>query len=107
MATVIELTMLTVLELCHTRAMTELVPIQHFATAPASGMAEPTTTGRFGEFGGRFVPESIVPACMAVEEAFRSAWVDPEFRRNLDRLLAVHAGLAAVRRTWHYAATQA
>ena len=50
-------------------------------------MAEPSTDGRFGEFGGRFVPETLVPACLELEDAFRTAWSDPEFRGELDRLL--------------------
>ena len=58
----------------------------------SSVMAEPGESGRFGEYGGRFVPESLIPACARVEEAFRDAWGDPRFRRDLDRLLAVHAG---------------
>jgi tryptophan synthase beta chain len=70
--------------------MTELSPLPRFEVATA--MSEPSEAGRFGEYGGRFVPESLIPACAAVEAAFRSAWSDPEFRRNLDRLLAVHAG---------------
>jgi len=48
--------------------------------------------GRFGDFGGRFVPESLVPACGALAAAFRAAWADPLFRAELDDLLAVYAG---------------
>ncbi|SDT72307.1 tryptophan synthase subunit beta [Actinoplanes derwentensis] len=55
-------------------------------------MREPSVTGRFGEYGGRFVPESLIPACAAVEEAFREAWADPGFRGELADLLAVQAG---------------
>ena len=40
-------------------------------------------TGRFGEFGGRFVPETLVPACQELEAAFRDAWADPAFRDEL------------------------
>ncbi|GIF44793.1 tryptophan synthase subunit beta [Actinoplanes xinjiangensis] len=58
----------------------------------ASVMSDPGAVGRFGEYGGRYVPESLIPACAALEEAFRDAWADPRFRRDLDRLLAVHAG---------------
>jgi tryptophan synthase beta chain len=54
-------------------------------------MTEPAA-GRFGEFGGRYVPESLVPACAALEAAFRDAWADPSFRAALDDLLAVYAG---------------
>ena len=46
---------------------------------PPSGlMREPDATGRFGEFGGRFVPETLVPACQELEAAFREAWADPD-----------------------------
>ena len=55
-------------------------------------MGEPDQTGRFGEFGGRFVPETLVPALEELEAAFRGAWADPSFRRELDGLLASYAG---------------
>ncbi len=59
--------------------------------ASPAHMTEPVG-GRFGEFGGRYVPESLVPACAALETAFRDAWADPAFRAELDELLAVYAG---------------
>ncbi|WP_191842119.1 tryptophan synthase subunit beta [Catellatospora chokoriensis] len=55
-------------------------------------MHDPGATGRFGDYGGRYVPEALIPACAEVEEAFRAAWADAAFRRDLDRLLAVYAG---------------
>jgi tryptophan synthase beta chain len=55
-------------------------------------LAEPSSSGRFGEFGGRYVPETLVPACQELERAFRSAWGDPAFRAELDGLLADYAG---------------
>jgi tryptophan synthase beta chain len=55
-------------------------------------LGEPGESGRFGEFGGRFVPETLVPACEELEKAFRSAWGDPEFRAELDALLRDYAG---------------
>jgi tryptophan synthase beta chain len=55
-------------------------------------LAEPTPEGRFGEFGGRFVPETLVPACQELEKAFRTAWADPAYRRELDDLLRDYAG---------------
>jgi tryptophan synthase beta chain len=54
-------------------------------------MCEPAD-GRFGDFGGRFVPESLVPACAALEEAFREAWADAAFRQRLDTIRTVYAG---------------
>ncbi|MDE0579859.1 MAG: tryptophan synthase subunit beta [bacterium] len=54
-------------------------------------MAEPVG-GLFGDFGGRFVPEPLVPACEELEAAFRSAWADDGFRGELNQLLADYAG---------------
>ncbi len=63
------------------------------ALLPAAGlMHDPGATGRFGDYGGRYVPEALIPACAEVEEAFREAWADAGFRRDLDRLLTVYAG---------------
>ena len=55
-------------------------------------LGEPTSEGRFGEFGGRYVPETLVPACQELELAFRDAWADQGFRSELDGLLADYAG---------------
>ena len=55
-------------------------------------MGEPDETGRFGRFGGRFVPETLIPACAELEREFRSAWADPAFRAELDGLLRDYAG---------------
>ena len=59
-------------------------------------MAEPSSTGRFGEFGGRFVPETLVPACEELEAAFREAWADPVFRDELHVLLRDYAGRPSI-----------
>ncbi len=48
--------------------------------------------GRFGHFGGRFIPETLVPACEELEAAFTEAWSDPGFRADLDELLHSYAG---------------
>jgi tryptophan synthase beta chain len=58
----------------------------------ATLMGDPGTRGRFGDFGGLFVPETLVPACQELERAFRQAWADPGFRGELDRLLRDYAG---------------
>ncbi len=59
-------------------------------------MTEPSATGRFGEFGGRFVPETLVPACQELEASFREAWSDPSFRSELDHLLREYAGRPSI-----------
>jgi tryptophan synthase beta chain len=55
-------------------------------------MGDPGPTGRFGQFGGRFVPESLVPACLELEEAFRAAWADKEFHAEFDAILHSYGG---------------
>lgn len=55
-------------------------------------MSDPSEAGRFGEFGGRFVPETLVPACQELEASFRDAWADPIFRAELDQTLKEYAG---------------
>ncbi len=55
-------------------------------------MGEPDESGRFGRFGGRFIPETLIPACAELEVAFREAWADDGFRAELDALLRDYAG---------------
>src|SRR5437868_7371914 len=57
-----------------------------------AALAEPSPDGRFGEFGGRFLPESLVPACQELEEAFRGAWADPAFQREYAAILRDYVG---------------
>jgi len=60
--------------------------------AAPGGMGEPDATGRFGEFGGRYVPESLVPACQELEAAFRRSWADPVFVGRYHDLLRDYGG---------------
>ena len=55
-------------------------------------MSRPSESGRFGEFGGRFVPETLIPACYELEQAFTSAWTDAGFRDELATILRDYAG---------------
>src|SRR5437867_7337114 len=57
-----------------------------------SAMGEPAEGGRFGEFGGRYMPESLVPACMELERAFRAAWGDPACHEEYEALLRDYGG---------------
>ncbi|PZE62168.1 tryptophan synthase subunit beta [Curtobacterium sp. MCPF17_001] len=50
----------------------------------------------FGDFGGRFVPESLVLALDELETAFRSAWADPSFREELDTLQRDYTGRPSI-----------
>ena len=53
---------------------------------------EPVGLGRYGEFGGRFVPETLVPALEDLERDFRAAWADDRFRAEYADLLTNYAG---------------
>lgn len=55
-------------------------------------MSPPDEHGRFGSFGGRFVPEALMPACFELERAFISAWNDPAFVGEYQRVLREFAG---------------
>jgi tryptophan synthase beta chain len=55
-------------------------------------MDDPDEQGRFGEFGGRFVPEALIPACLELETAFKKAWADSSFHEELDTLLRDFGG---------------
>ena len=52
----------------------------------------PDATGRFGRFGGRYVPETLMPALLELEEAFADAQKDPDFHERVDRCLQEYVG---------------
>jgi tryptophan synthase beta chain len=55
-------------------------------------MGEPGPAGRYGEFGGRFVPESLMPACLELADAFATAWADPAYHAEYSGILATYGG---------------
>ena len=55
-------------------------------------MSSPDVLGHFGEFGGRFVPEALMPACLELEVAFRDAWSDQTFIDEYQQVLREFAG---------------
>ena len=52
----------------------------------------PSPAGRFGDFGGRYVPEALVAALEQLEEAWAKAMSDPDFLTDLDRLQRDYTG---------------
>lgn len=59
------------------------------ATRPLS---QPDARGRFGRFGGRFVPETLMPALLELEAAYNEAKQDPAFQAELDYYLQQYVG---------------
>mgnify|MGYP000067653118 CR=1 FL=1 len=52
----------------------------------------PTSDGRFGRFGGKYVPETLVEALKSLEESYLRLRDDPGFRSRLNELLRKYAG---------------
>jgi tryptophan synthase beta chain len=54
--------------------------------------AYPDANGRFGQFGGRFVAETLMPNILALNEAYEASKQDPSFQENLDIFLRDYVG---------------
>jgi|TARA_B100000686_G_C16726697_1_gene938222 tryptophan synthase beta chain len=61
-------------------------------TLPAFGIRDPDDRGYFGDYGGRFVPETLVAPIEELEKAYRSARVDRAFGVQLEELLNRYVG---------------
>jgi tryptophan synthase beta chain len=60
--------------------------------SPAPRAAVPDAAGHFGPYGGRYVAETLMPAVLELEAAYRRISPDPRFRSELARLLRDFAG---------------
>jgi tryptophan synthase beta chain len=73
-----------------------------------SPLQQPDSLGRFGKFGGKYVPETLMPALLELEAAYYQHTQDPEFQQQLNELLRDYVGRPsplyfAERLTAHYA----
>ena len=55
--------------------------------ASLSPEVRPDSLGRFGPYGGQYVPETLMPALAELEAAAAAAWADPAFTERLNHLL--------------------
>ena len=67
----------------------------------------PDSLGRFGQFGGKYVPETLMPALLQLETAYKKYREDPTFQQELQQLLQDYVGRPsplyfAQRLTAHY-----
>ena len=53
---------------------------------------QPNKDGFFGEYGGRFVPETLMTAVLELEQTYRTAKEDPEFQAEFEELLVQYVG---------------
>lgn len=75
---------------------------------PITSAQRPDSLGRYGRFGGKYVPETLMPALSELEAAFYQYRDDPEFQAELQSLLRDYVGRPsplyfAERLTQHYA----
>ncbi|GAB4151240.1 MAG: tryptophan synthase subunit beta [Cyanobacteria bacterium J069] len=73
-----------------------------------TSVQQPDALGRYGKFGGKYVPETLMPALSELETAFYQYRHDPEFQNELQGLLKDYVGRAtplyfAERLTTHFA----
>ena len=52
----------------------------------------PSKEGRFGKYGGQYVPETLMPALFELEKAASDAWKDNQFVNELNHLLKTYVG---------------
>ncbi len=71
-------------------------PLEPAPSADGLTVDELPRPGRFGDFGGRYVPEALVPALDQLDEARQKAAVDPEFQDELARLHATYTGRPSI-----------
>ena len=61
-------------------------------TVPNSYRSQPSPDGHFGQFGGRYVAETLMPLILDLEREYRAARADPAFQEELDWLLKHYVG---------------
>ena len=61
-------------------------------TAPNSFRQQPDPQGHFGDYGGRYVAETLMPLILALEAEYRAAKADPGFQAEFDDLLEHYVG---------------
>ncbi len=61
-------------------------------TAPNSFRAQPDDRGHFGQFGGRYVAETLMPLVLDLEREYKAAKADPAFAAQFDDLLEHYVG---------------
>ena len=60
--------------------------------APNSFRLQPDERGHFGEFGGRYVAETLMPLILDLDREYRAAKADPAFQAEFDDLLEHYVG---------------
>jgi tryptophan synthase beta chain len=68
-------------------------PVPHSSQSDANtANQQPDALGRFGKFGGKYVPETLMPALFELEQAFQQYSKDADFKEELQQLLRDYVG---------------
>ncbi|MEQ9548426.1 MAG: tryptophan synthase subunit beta [Coleofasciculus sp. G3-WIS-01] len=83
-------------------------PLPHSRSSTEVVHEQPDALGRFGKFGGKYVPETLMPALFELEQSFKQYRNHPDFQQELQQLLHDYVGRPsplyfAERLTAHYA----
>ena len=62
------------------------------ASSPNSYRNMPDERGHFGDYGGRYVAETLMPLILQLETAYRAAQADPAFQAQFDDLMEHYVG---------------
>lgn len=70
-----------------------ITPLTSNSPSPTDALTQqPDTLGRFGKFGGKYVPETLMPALFELEQSFAEYRNDPNFQQELQQLLQDYVG---------------
>src|SRR5262245_49306525 len=77
---------------CGMAAHDSKVPMTLASDTAQASQNVPDASGRFGDYGGRFVPETLTRALDELSAEYAKAQKDPEFQKELDYLLKNYVG---------------
>jgi tryptophan synthase beta chain len=71
---------------------TNTLPVQTLPTGANTLRAQPDDRGHFGQFGGRYVAETLMPLVLDLDREYRAAKIDPAFAAQFDDLMEHYVG---------------
>ena len=69
-----------------------MTQVLEFPALTLPSYPQPDARGRYAEFGGRYVPETLIPALQELERAYNEAKKDPQYLEELDYYLREYVG---------------
>ena len=73
-------------------ALTVITDDENIVMGKPENITTPDENGRFGDFGGRYVAETLMPPILELEKAYGEAKADPSFLAELDEFFNHYVG---------------